>query len=384
MPSILQDFSYDSAGRLVEIRRTEGASTLTTALYYDVDDQLVQEDRGSDTYFRFQGHRTSPTEGRPRSVLPQIRVYTAPSGQQHLRFAYIDVDGQAVHVYAQGGAVMATDVTGIYGVPLQGAPGDYTVTPGNWELDGLHGQEEDRTNEVMHFGARHTMFRDGMWMQPEPLLGMEPGALVGVPGAAGPQYAGANPMIFTDRSGYCIAMLLAACSAPTNKSVGDGVRDGLEAMGADPATAAGAGQVVEAGGNVVKAGVDKGAELIADQVIADRDAGEQTIERITDSSGAEVLYDSRGAAGGVRAGKAHTPAAKRVAREAAGPDCPRCGVTMTEPTRRTKGSTVDPAEAQGDHIFPKSKGGDGATVKNQDNIEVICASCNNKKSDTIE
>ena len=93
---------------------------------------------------------------------------------------------------------------------------------------------------------------------------------------------------------------------------------------------------------------------------------------------------SRGAAGGARAGKPHTPAAKRVAREAAGPDCPKCGVEMTEPTRRTKGSTVEPTEAQGDHIYPKSKGGDGATVKDQDNIEIICASCNNKKSDKIE
>ncbi len=57
---------------------------------------------------------------------------------------------------------------------------------------------------------------------------------------------------------------------------------------------------------------------------------------------------------------------------------------MTQPSRRTKGSKVDPAEAQGDHIYPKSKGGDGATVTDQRNIEVICASCNNKKSDDIE
>ncbi|MEZ4317128.1 MAG: hypothetical protein R3F61_06480 [Myxococcota bacterium] len=205
VPSILRDFSYDSAGRLVEIARTEGASTLTTALYYDVDDQLVQEDRGSDTYFRFQGHRTSPTGEQTESVLPQIRVYTGASGDQHLRFAYIDVDGQAVHVYAQGGAVMATDVTGIYGVPLQGAPGDYTVTPGNWELDGLHGQEEDRTNEVMHFGARHTMFRDGMWMQPEPMLARGPivmrDELRSPMKFSGSVYGVGNPLLYQDRSG---------------------------------------------------------------------------------------------------------------------------------------------------------------------------------------
>jgi 5-methylcytosine-specific restriction endonuclease McrA len=48
------------------------------------------------------------------------------------------------------------------------------------------------------------------------------------------------------------------------------------------------------------------------------------------------------------------------------------------------GSTVDPAEAQGDHIYPKAEGGDGATVDDLKNIETICASCNNKKSDKIE
>ena len=57
---------------------------------------------------------------------------------------------------------------------------------------------------------------------------------------------------------------------------------------------------------------------------------------------------------------------------------------MTEPTCRTRGSKVNPAEAQGDHNHPKSDLGDGATVRDQGNIEVICASCNNKKSDKIE
>lgn len=98
----------------------------------------------------------------------------------------------------------------------------------------------------------------------------------------------------------------------------------------------------------------------------------------------DAVDAGRGAAGGRRAGKPHTQAAKQKARDAAGPDCPRCGTTMTEPTQRTKGSTVYPAEAQGDHIIPKSKGGDGATVKDQRNIEVICAECNNKKRDRIE
>ena len=96
-----------------------------------------------------------------------------------------------------------------------------------------------------------------------------------------------------------------------------------------------------------------------------------------------VLESAAGAAGGQRAGKQHTPAAKRRARESAGDECPDCGVTMTTPTQRTKGGTVDPTEAQGDHIYPRSKGGDGATVKDRRNIRTVCASCNSKKRDKI-
>ncbi len=60
-----------------------------------------------------------------------------------------------------------------------------------------------------------------------------------------------------------------------------------------------------------------------------------------------------------------------------------CGVPMTAPTRCAKGGTVAPNEAQGDHIYPRSKGGDGATVEDQRNVRIICATCNNKKSDRI-
>ena len=93
---------------------------------------------------------------------------------------------------------------------------------------------------------------------------------------------------------------------------------------------------------------------------------------------------ANGVAGGARAGKPHTQAAKRQARESAGDHCPDCGVTMTNPTRRTKGGTVEPTEAQGDHIYPRSKGGDGATIEDQRNIRTICASCNNKKRDKVQ
>jgi hypothetical protein len=143
------------------------------------------------------------------------------------------------------------------------------------------------------------------------------------------------------------------------------------------------------GKHVVDAAARKDAAGVVDGLIVALSAGGSVGQGLGAGprAGGRPPPNSRatgGAAGGKRAGKRHTPAAKRKAREEAGPDCPNCGTTMTEPTRRTKGGTVDPAEAQGDHILPKSKGGDGATVDDQRNIKVICATCNNKKSDRIE
>jgi len=128
---------------------------------------------------------------------------TDPAGRMALHYAYVDVDGQAVSVFGSNGSLVSTEVTGAYGVPLQGAPSDYSSSPEAWVVDGLHGQEEDRGNEVSHFGARHTLFRDGMWMQPEPLLGTPKAvSFVGRPGASGSVYAGGNPVMLLDVSGW--------------------------------------------------------------------------------------------------------------------------------------------------------------------------------------
>ena len=98
---------------------------------------------------------------------------------------------------------------------------------------------------------------------------------------------------------------------------------------------------------------------------------------------------AKGSANGPRAGKKHTRAAIKKAKESNAAKnngevkCETCGRTTTESTRRIKGSKVNPREAQGDHIHPRSKGGDGATVKDQRNIDIKCSECNLKKLDNL-
>ncbi len=117
--------------------------------------------------------------------------------------------------------------------------------------------------------------------------------------------------------------------------------------------------------------------------------GIDTVSNINPGKGATTAIIKKaikGAANGPRAGKKHTRGAIKEAkkRNAAKNNgdvlCETCGVKTTPTTRRTKGSKVDPREGQGDHKIARSKNGDGATVKDQRNIDIKCASCNNKKS----
>ena len=103
-------------------------------------------------------------------------------------------------------------------------------------------------------------------------------------------------------------------------------------------------------------------------------------------AGAGVSSLARGAKDGPRAGKPHTPAAKKASLDAnkAANDgkatCPKCGKEMTDPKQSKSGEPKDMRQAEGDHVVAKSQGGDGATAKDLKNIETICARCNNDKS----
>jgi 5-methylcytosine-specific restriction endonuclease McrA len=103
-------------------------------------------------------------------------------------------------------------------------------------------------------------------------------------------------------------------------------------------------------------------------------------------NGARAAVKKEGAAGGARAGKGHTRAANRIGREqnraANGGEmkCPTCGKKMNEPAQSKKGEPIDRDAAVGDHVVPKSKGGDGATVNDMRNHETKCWECNSRKS----
>jgi 5-methylcytosine-specific restriction endonuclease McrA len=56
---------------------------------------------------------------------------------------------------------------------------------------------------------------------------------------------------------------------------------------------------------------------------------------------------------------------------------------MNDPVQSKRSVPIDRDAAVGDHIHPKSQGGDGATVRDMSNHETKCWQCNHDKSDKL-
>jgi hypothetical protein len=109
----------------------------------------------------------------------------------------VEPDGHAL--YTRGPTTQTQEGLGAFGLALS----KYNVNPQNWVEDGLHGEELHRAVDVVHYGARHMALRDGMWLQPEPLLhlGLTNGNLRSPVGYSG-VYAGGDSNRWSDLSGY--------------------------------------------------------------------------------------------------------------------------------------------------------------------------------------
>lgn len=94
----------------------------------------------------------------------------------------------------------------------------------------------------------------------------------------------------------------------------------------------------------------------------------------------------KGAAGGLRAGKAFTRTdkvivkAENAAKNEGKVICEACGRETVPSAQSQKGVTPPGNEAQVDHVIPKAKGGDGS----RENAQVLCRDCNNAKSDKTQ
>ncbi len=204
------DYRYDGAGRVVAVDRSIAfemgpgliSSSLqdTTTYLYDASDRIVEEANYDEHLLRHQGYRIDGNSGqRIEKLLPMLSVENRPGTSSPWRWTLVEPDGHALETYdGTAETVLSRETLGPYGrvYASSGAAA--------WPIDGFHGAEPDKASGAVHHGARHMLSRgDGLWLQPEPLLylGMTNGNLA-QPRMYGGVYAGGNPVMLGDRSGY--------------------------------------------------------------------------------------------------------------------------------------------------------------------------------------
>lgn len=201
----VQSFVYDGAGRLVKSTFGKDLNNPNTARLapsvstygYDVDDALVYETGPGLKTYRFQGFRREKnTDTGVVDVLEKLTpAVSARNG--NLVWSFVEPDGHALATYDSAGRQLSFDVLGAYGGSISRSG------PTTWPVDGFHGSDPDRADGVVPFGVRHMLARgDGTWMQPEPLLYVDPtrGDLSEPLGYSG-VYARGNPLAFSDTTG---------------------------------------------------------------------------------------------------------------------------------------------------------------------------------------
>jgi hypothetical protein len=182
-------FAYDGAGRL---RTATGEQ-----YHYDVDDEIVLETRGAVTIHRHDGwEQRQLVAGGPWEVTESVLPMAALRGGA-LVVLLKEPDGHALHAYL--GTASTQEALGAFGLRLYG----FQLNADEWVVDGFHGEEVNRDAQVIHKGARHVALRDGMWLQPEPLLylGLTNGNLRAPLGYSG-VYAAGDSNHQHDRSGH--------------------------------------------------------------------------------------------------------------------------------------------------------------------------------------
>jgi RHS repeat-associated protein len=392
-------YNYDAANRLANIKNPAGTTLITLAydargnttsknsqaFVFDAVNRMNQV-TGQQVYrYDGQGRRVQTTDADGKTTFwiysqsGQVLYTSEARRNQNLAYIYLgntQVATRAVawgsgtatiryqHTDALGSPVAETDI--LRNIVKRNSFTPYGETFGSTVVDGTGytGHVMDRATGLTYMQQRYYDPQVARFLSIDPVTAYSNGDMRFLSRYT---YAFNNPFAFTD---------------PDGRETGPAFRAIYLADSGQSPGGQNAGPVAELIGDAVLSGAidvalggptGEGAAIFTG-IRASRAAGK--------AAGA-----AKGAAGGSRAGKAHTRAANRLGREqnkaANGGEmrCPTCGKKMNEPVQSKKGEPIDRDAAVGDHVVAKSRGGDGATVRDMQNHETKCWLCNSKKSD---
>ena len=343
----IESYQYDGHGRRVKTTRTSDGKI--SYPIYSLEGKLVTDD----------DQRSNKTIDYVYLNGSLVAKRSAPMGSTTYTATYLHTDSLGSPV-AESDA--AKTVTFIKRYTPYGEPSDQNYVQG----PGFTGHVTDAATGLTYAQQRYYDPVIGRFLSPDP----DPSDMNNGWNFNRYNYAANNPYKFTDPDGRII-------ETPWDVA---NVALGVVSIGANITA-----------GNYVSAAVDLGGLIYdgAATVVPGLPAGAGVALKVY-RAGDKAVDVAKGAANGVRAGKKHTPAANRLGREqnraANGGDlkCPTCSKKMNEPKQNKLGEPVDRDSAVGDHEHPKSKGGDGATVKDMRNHKTKCWECNSAKSDKIK
>jgi len=199
----IHTMEYDGLGRLT--RMSDSDYPMADNVYlYDASDGLAVE-RNAETgahVLRDSGWQYDHATGETiESVLPMVSLRRSGATTEFV-WQLRELDGRVFETSIFGGVGASQR-----GVEIASAFGDVLVSHGSsWDVGAWNGAERNVSTGLTHHGRRHAETGTGMWMQPEPLLGLgavDPRGTLGFTGV----YAGGDPINFQDRSGFQSALI---------------------------------------------------------------------------------------------------------------------------------------------------------------------------------
>jgi len=160
---VSRSYFYDGASRLVAMESDDGHRRRYD---YDLESEPMAISDGAGTLLERTFQSWHEEGGKvSEHVLPMLSV-VRENGSVEFVYKMREPDGHVIRTTSGAPATeRSVEVPSLYAER-------YYAFGQNWNDEALHGERKDPQTGLVQMGARHMFAGSGMWMQPEPLLGL--------------------------------------------------------------------------------------------------------------------------------------------------------------------------------------------------------------------